>query len=62
MAEGIETHEDEGFLRDMQCRYGQGYLYAEPMPASDIDLYLLQDMTAGIRLPESPSPLTARLD
>ena len=57
VAEGIETHEDEGFLRDMQCRYGQGYLYAEPMPASDIDLYLLQDMTAGIRLPESPSPL-----
>ncbi|MEL7311713.1 MAG: EAL domain-containing protein [Pseudomonadota bacterium] len=50
VAEGIESREDEGSLRDMQCRYGQGYLYAKPMPASQVDLYLLEDVTSGHRL------------
>jgi EAL domain-containing protein (putative c-di-GMP-specific phosphodiesterase class I) len=31
VAEGIETVEQYRMLRDMGCRYGQGFLFAKPM-------------------------------
>lgn len=36
VAEGIETREQYRLLRQMGCRYGQGYLFAKPMNAGDI--------------------------
>ena len=36
VAEGIETPVQHNLLRDMGCRYGQGYLYAKPMPAEAV--------------------------
>jgi diguanylate cyclase (GGDEF)-like protein len=36
IAEGIETLEQQAFLRALGCRFGQGYLYARPVPASEI--------------------------
>lgn len=36
VAEGIETCEQYRLLRQMGCRYGQGYLFAKPMAAEDI--------------------------
>jgi EAL domain-containing protein (putative c-di-GMP-specific phosphodiesterase class I) len=36
VAEGIETLDQYRLLRQMGCRYGQGYLFARPLPASDI--------------------------
>jgi EAL domain-containing protein (putative c-di-GMP-specific phosphodiesterase class I) len=36
VAEGIETIEQHNLLRDMGCRYGQGYLYAKPMTAEAV--------------------------
>jgi EAL domain-containing protein (putative c-di-GMP-specific phosphodiesterase class I) len=36
VAEGIETREQYRLLRQMGCRYGQGYLFAKPLPADDI--------------------------
>ena len=36
VAEGIETHEQYRLLRQMGCRYGQGYLFARPMTAEAI--------------------------
>lgn len=36
VAEGIETPEQYRLLRQMGCRYGQGYLFAKPMPAEDV--------------------------
>lgn len=33
IAEGIETIEQAGALRDLGCDYGQGYLYSRPVPA-----------------------------
>ncbi|MEC5151877.1 EAL domain-containing protein (putative c-di-GMP-specific phosphodiesterase class I) [Cryobacterium psychrotolerans] len=38
-AEGIETSEQLELLRDMGCRYGQGYLFARPQP--DISVAVL---------------------
>lgn len=40
IAEGIETKSQETFLKDHACQYGQGFLYAKPMPAEKIKAYL----------------------
>ncbi len=36
VAEGIETCEQYYLLRDLGCRFGQGFLFARPMPAEDV--------------------------
>ena len=36
VAEGIETREQYRLLREMGCRYGQGYLFARPMSAEAV--------------------------
>ena len=36
LAEGIETPDQYHLLREMGCRYGQGYLFARPMKADDV--------------------------
>jgi EAL domain-containing protein (putative c-di-GMP-specific phosphodiesterase class I) len=40
VAEGIETTEQLELLRAAGCEYGQGYLFARPMPAHELDAYL----------------------
>jgi diguanylate cyclase (GGDEF)-like protein len=35
VAEGIETEADAHLLRALACDYGQGFLYARPMPAAE---------------------------
>lgn len=37
VAEGIETREQLGVLREMGCRYGQGFLFSSAMLASDLE-------------------------
>jgi EAL domain-containing protein (putative c-di-GMP-specific phosphodiesterase class I) len=37
VAEGIETEEQRDLLRSMGCHYGQGFLLAMPMPASNAE-------------------------
>lgn len=36
-AEGIEHEDHEALLRGLNCPHGQGYLYARPMPAGDLE-------------------------
>ncbi|MGZ4762049.1 MAG: EAL domain-containing protein [Ilumatobacteraceae bacterium] len=38
IAEGIETVEQETAMTELGCWIGQGYLYAQPLPASDVVL------------------------
>jgi EAL domain-containing protein (putative c-di-GMP-specific phosphodiesterase class I) len=40
VAEGIETFEQYRLLRQIGCRFGQGYLFAKPMPAEKIGALL----------------------
>jgi EAL domain-containing protein (putative c-di-GMP-specific phosphodiesterase class I) len=36
LVEGVETAEQDAFLRDAKCRYAQGYFYAKPMPIEEV--------------------------
>jgi EAL domain-containing protein (putative c-di-GMP-specific phosphodiesterase class I) len=40
VAEGIETTEQYHLLRQLGCRFGQGYLFARPMPAEQVSALL----------------------
>jgi diguanylate cyclase (GGDEF)-like protein len=40
VAEGIETVEQATRLRDLGCRWGQGYLFAKPMRVEDLMAFL----------------------
>jgi len=40
VAEGIETREQDRLLRQMGCRYGQGFLFARPMAAEEVSWLL----------------------
>ncbi len=40
LAEGIETDAQADYLRLQKCDFGQGYLYARPMPADEYSAYL----------------------
>ena len=40
-AEGIETAGQEALLKALGCRYGQGYLFSQPLPPADFEQILL---------------------
>ena len=50
-AEGIETEMQDRVLRDLGCRFGQGFLYGRPMPATQMLKLLARklDCSAGER-------------
>jgi EAL domain-containing protein (putative c-di-GMP-specific phosphodiesterase class I) len=49
VAEGIETCEQYLLLRELGCRFGQGYLFARPLPAEKVTSLL--ELPGGV-LPE----------
>ena len=40
VAEGVETSDQLARLRDMACRYGQGFLFSAPVRSEEVDLLL----------------------
>jgi cyclic di-GMP phosphodiesterase Gmr len=40
VAEGIETMSEELFMKGLDVEYVQGFLYARPMPAAELELWL----------------------
>ena len=53
VAEGIETSDQYQLLQQMGCRFGQGYLFARPMPAEQV--------SALLRIPGRVLPQTETL-
>lgn len=43
IVEGVETQQHENFLRNMGCRYTQGYYYYRPMPIDQFELLLADE-------------------
>lgn len=43
VGEGIENAEDAKLLQRMDCAYGQGFYFAKPMPAQEMELYINQN-------------------
>ena len=50
VAEGVETTEDVGFLRSINCQYAQGFYYGEPMSDRDVLQLLKMVRTAEHKL------------
>ena len=48
VAEGIETEEQHGYLRDAGCELGQGYLFARPMIGTRVPHFVRSRRTALI--------------
>ena len=48
VAEGIETTAQRDALTEMGCTFGQGYLFARPLPPADIDVLLEEQSRARI--------------
>jgi diguanylate cyclase (GGDEF)-like protein len=50
IAEGIETDEQLHFLKENECKIGQGYFFSKPISAEQMDEYLLSrhGMKSGI--------------
>ena len=40
IAEGIETEQQASLLQDLGCQFGQGFLYAKPLPATQMLKFL----------------------
>lgn len=49
IAEGIETPEQLEFVRSTQCRRGQGFYFAKPLPAEAIDGLLHRGLPTEVR-------------
>ena len=47
VCEGIETREQLEMLRDMKCKYGQGFVFARPMPLADLEIFVEQNQKSN---------------
>ena len=59
VAEGIEHPAQAERLRQMGCRFGQGYLFGRPVPAEEVERLLYQESPARPQLSLVPDSRTA---
>jgi diguanylate cyclase (GGDEF)-like protein len=63
VAEGIETPDQAARMRSLGCTYGQGYFFAPPLLAGEMEKHLDSLVSARVsvvREPRSSEPVTAR--
>lgn len=52
-AQGIETHEQLDLIRNMGCRFAQGYVFTKPLPPEEFKTFIQEwdptKITAGVR-------------
>ncbi|MEP6944534.1 MAG: EAL domain-containing protein [Acidobacteriota bacterium] len=48
IAEGVETPDQTATLKKLGCEYGQGYLFAKPLPKKEMALFLQKAMGRGV--------------
>jgi EAL domain-containing protein (putative c-di-GMP-specific phosphodiesterase class I) len=54
VAEGVEEQMQLDYLRAIGCERGQGYLFAKPLDADQLEMFLPQACVGGsLRTPES---------
>jgi EAL domain-containing protein (putative c-di-GMP-specific phosphodiesterase class I) len=59
VAEGIETVHESHKLQGIGCDVGQGYLFAKPMPKSELIALMRQRMVGGPRPVPKKAPRRA---
>ena len=47
IAEGVETHEQLEFLRNLKCQQVQGYFFARPLDPQQFEAFIAQGMPVG---------------
>lgn len=51
LAEGIEHHQQQALLEQLGCKFGQGYFFEKPQPASQIVSYLIPQYSQEVVKP-----------
>jgi diguanylate cyclase (GGDEF)-like protein len=55
VAEGIETEEQAAWFRELGCTLAQGYLFAHPMPSTELDRYFRRQSQLIRRRNQAPT-------
>ena len=50
VAEGVETPEEHGFLREEGCNDAQGYLFSRPVPADCFETWYIVNRRRDARM------------
>jgi len=61
VAEGVETEEQLAILLEMNCQYGQGYLFSKPLSKPQIDALIHNIIKLSQENPDANFPLPAML-
>jgi diguanylate cyclase (GGDEF)-like protein/PAS domain S-box-containing protein len=58
VAEGVETVEQATLLKELHCKYAQGFLFSKPVTAEDVEKLLARAIASGeIDAPVRPEPV-----
>jgi EAL domain-containing protein (putative c-di-GMP-specific phosphodiesterase class I) len=61
VAEGVETLEQYTILLDMNCPFGQGYLFSRPLSKPQVDELIEEMLAYSQKAPGQYYPLTKAL-